>query len=170
MPLPRSWSPHRWLAWLPKGQRGEALARVSAGRFHPCRALGDARPTGPRKRGAPTIMWTDGLGPEVLLSFLLLFPTSPLVIPQNVRGIRGKVGFSSGRLVGQGAGGRQQGWGERCGEHTSVYGHGHVHASPDKGGTGLWELLAPASLATAKDLGAWFCLSRSPAPTIDRPP
>lgn len=27
LPLPRSWSPERWLAWPPKGQRGEALAR-----------------------------------------------------------------------------------------------------------------------------------------------
>lgn len=61
-------------------------------------------------------------------------------------------------------------WSRSCSHFSLVHGHGHVHTSPDKGGTGLWELLAPASLATAKDLGAWFCLSRSPAPTIDRPP
>lgn len=37
-------------------------------------------------------------------------------------------------------------------------------------GPGLWQLLAPTSLATAaKDLGIWFCLSQSHNLTIGQP-
>lgn len=105
---------------FPRASVARPQQEVSAGCFHPCRALSEVRHAGPKKRGASTIMWTDGLGPEVLLSFLFLFfPLFPLHPSECQRDkgqgglFFGSVGWAGGR--GQEAGG---GVGEKVARST----------------------------------------------------